>query len=189
MNFRYSWLFFICLFFYSCCQQDNLPLTRNLITWSPYDKHQEITYTNQAGQSLTFKTITRHYEQSGEDKVCGTYNIETYEATLVPLSDPNFNIQIVLSHEVLVNIKAFITNPAATNLDIQFNAVSKQYVSDDWRDLYLKSVDLNGKNHQTVLRFFGIPVNHPLAFKEVYYAKDEGLVAFKTYAGDWYYLQ
>ena len=188
MIFRWCILFVITFFSVSCCRQSDLELKNYIKAWDPYSPNQEITFANTTGKTLTFKVTQRHYKQSGEDKVCGSYKIEAIETTLTPVLDSNFKIQITLSHEVLLSIKAFKISPAATNLNIQFNTIAERFVTIDYRDLFLKSVELNGKIHQNTLRVFGDQASHNLAFAEMYYAKEKGLVAFKTYTGEWYYL-
>ncbi len=69
-----------------------------------------------------------------------------------------------------------------------FNSVSEQFVSDDWRDQYLKEITLNGKVYQNVLHVYGKNVPSATSFIEIYYTREVGLIAFNISAGGWFYL-
>jgi len=172
-----------------CCEQVDLKINAPLKTWAPYKQHQVVDFVNANEEVITFVAATQHYNQKATDKVCGTYNIETLAVTLQTLSDPDFKISILLSHQVLLSISAINTQYNSRNLYIKFNTLSEQYVSDSWRDIYTTETAVNGQNYQQVLHAYGDNMPGDLALADIIYTKDKGLIAFKTFAGGWYFLK
>lgn len=186
---RYTLIFFLIFLFTNCCGNNDLKLVALVKNWDSYTNQQVLWFRNEAGQIISFKASSRQYHQQGTDKVCGAYHIETQETILQSQSHTALQVQIILSHEALVSVKVLQNNQANINLQIQFNSISEQYVSDPWRDVYLKEVLFNGHTYRDVLHAFGNPNGNDLAFSEIYYAKGTGLIGFKLFSGDWFYLE
>ncbi|QNF34530.1 hypothetical protein HUW51_18025 [Adhaeribacter swui] len=136
-----------------------------------------------------FKTKQVNRIEAGHDKVCGNYAIETAETILINQTDTTFQFKIALTQEILVKLDSYQTQPVTKSLSAMFNSVSEQFVSDDWRDRYLKEVNLNGVTYKNVLHVYA---NSPLpgtSIQEIYYAQNAGLVAFSDFNGIWYYRE
>jgi hypothetical protein len=172
-----------------CCQEKDLPLSPALASWIPYVHQQEVTFQNAAGQKLVFLPELSHFNQEGSDKVCGSYDIETRQVTLSARDDPGFQVQVTLSHEILVGIKVLRTNPSGLGLDIRYNTLSEHLISDPWRDKYFQEISLNGKTYYQVLLAYGTTGAGPLSFSEIYYGKDAGLIGFKLFSGETYFRE
>jgi hypothetical protein len=172
-----------------CCQEKDLPLSPALAPWIPYVHQQEVTFQNAAGQKLVFQAELFHFNQEGSDKVCGSYDIETRQVALTSRDDPGFQVQVTLSHEILVGIKVLRTDPAGLALDIRYNTLSEHLISDPWRDKYFREISLNGKTYHQVLLAYGTTGAGPLSFSEIYYARDAGLVGFKLFSGETFFRE
>jgi len=188
MYFRYLTFLFFILIGSGCCEQEDLKLQPSLTAWMPYESPQKLIFRNETGDSLTFLSSVRHYNQQASDKVCGTYNIETRETILKLETDTTFQVQVVLSHEAVLNIKAYNKEIPGKNLFIQFNGVSEQFISDPWRDRYEKDQDINGRIYPQVLHVYGEQIGGVLSFADLLYARNEGLIGFKALNGAWYFL-
>jgi hypothetical protein len=184
--------FCFCLLFLfilnGCCQEKDLLLSPALPAWAPYAGQQELTFANPGGDTLVLVADLSHFNQSGSDKLCGSYEIETLQVNLRAKEDPSFKVQVTLSHEILVRIKLLREEPPAQGLDITFNTISELYISDAWRDKFFKEIALNGKTYRNVLHAFGRPVAGDLSISEIYYGKEVGLIGFRLFSGDAYFL-
>ena len=180
--------FLIILITSGCCKQDDLVLPPSIAAWMPYSSQQKLYFKNETGDSLSFLASVRHYNQQATDKVCGAYNVETRETILELEKDTDFRVQVVLSHEAVVSIKVYNNAVPGSNLLVQFNSISEQFISDPWRDRYEKDQYVNGKNHPQVLRVYGNQIGGILSFSDLLYARNKGLIGFKLFGGDWYYL-
>lgn len=184
-------LYFLILLFAAtgCCQDKDLPLSAALAPWIPYSPRQELVFSSSSGQKLVFVADLSHFNQEGSDKVCGSYDIETRQVHLTAQHDPDFKVQVTLSHEILVGIKVLRANPPGSGLDILFNTISEHYVSDPWRDRFYQQMSLNGKTYHHVLHAFGGTDAGPLSFSEIYYGRDTGLIGFQLFSGEAYFLE
>lgn len=181
-------LFLLLLGASACCREKDLRLSPSLPAWLPYSDGQQLTFTGPGGKKLTFVAALSSFNQQGSDKACGTYAIETRQVQLRAVQDPGFVVQVTLSHEVLVGIKVFRSQPPGGNLDILYNSVSGHLVSDPWRDKLLEEVRLNGNTYTQVLDVFGFPNAGDLSFSEAYYAREAGLISFSLFNGEQYFL-
>ena len=177
-----------CFLLFSCCDDADLKLKSPIRDWLPYSAQQEIKFISQAGDTITFIANTQELNEKGNDKACGTYNIQTIQTTLTSPSEATVKTIISISHEVVVEIKVF--NPAnqTTNLNIKFNTVSELFISEDFRDKYFPELELNGKTYQQVLHGYGNRFTGNLYFADILYAKNIGLIGFKTFDDKWYSL-
>ncbi|MDQ3291044.1 MAG: hypothetical protein M3Q05_07110 [Bacteroidota bacterium] len=157
------------------------------MAWGPYQPGQEIIFRNGNQDSITFKVRKLNRQEVGHDKVCGDYQIETQEAILINQADTAFQFNVVLTQEVLLKINSYYRQPPAKNVEAMFNSVSELYVTNDWRDQYLKEIILDGKVYKNVLHVYGNNVPNSISFIEIYYSREVGLVAFNITAGGWYY--
>ena len=180
-------LFFL-LILNACCREQDLALSPALTAWAPYAGQQELTFTSLAGDTLVFVADLSHFNQSGSDKACGAYEIETMQVNLKATEDPSLLIQVALSHEILVRIKVLRQDPPAQGLDITFNTISELYISDAWRDRFYKSVELNGRTYRDVLHAYGWPEAGAIPISEIYYGREVGLIGFRLFSGDAYFL-
>lgn len=179
---------FLFLFLAGCCGKNDLHLASDLKpAWIPYQPHQNLTFIGEKGDTLNFLTEVRTYYQENTDQVCGPYHIQTEEVTFITPMDPDLRLVVSLSHEIVLNLKAFRTDSKVTGLEAKFNTVSDLYISHDWRDDYAEEKNINGQNFFRVLQVFGNPTPGALSFSEILYAQDKGLVGIKTFAGGWYY--
>lgn len=174
---------------WSCCREKNLHLSPALSAWLPYAEGQEVSFVGPGGKKLIFVASLSHFNQEGSDKACGTYAIETRQVQLKAKPDPSFSLQVTLSHEVLVGIQVLRSDPPGRALDILFNTVSEHLVSDPWRDKYLEQVTLNGNTYHRVLYVYGSPGAGDLSFAETYYGRDAGLIGFRLFNGEQYFLE
>jgi hypothetical protein len=172
-----------------CCRNQDLPLNPTLTSWIPYASGQEITFVNEGGHKLVFHAGLSHFNQEGSDKVCGSYDIETRQVNLTSRDEPGFKVQVTISHEILVGIKVLRTDPAALGLDILYNTISGDYISNPYRDRFLPEATLNGKTYPQVLSAFGTPAAGPLSFDEIYYGREAGLIGFKLFTGETYFVE
>lgn len=161
-------------------------MNNQIAAWAPYQDKQRITFHNERQDSVVFNVRRRQRTEIGYDQVCGSYDIETAESILINQADTAFQFKITLTQEVLVKLDSYYQPPPAPNVTAMFNSVSEKYVSFDWRDRYLPTVTLNGQLYQHVLHIYGNHVPNALTFREIYYAKEQGLVAFSNAAG-WFY--
>jgi hypothetical protein len=182
----------ICLFFLiilnACCREKDLLLSPALSAWAPYAGQQELTFASPAGDTLVFVADLSHFNQSGSDKVCGAYEVETLQVNLRARQDPSLMVQVSLSHEILVRIKVLRQDPPAQGMDITFNTISELYISDAWRDSFHKSLALNGKAYRNVLHAYGWPEAGLIPVSEIYYGPEVGLIGFRLFSGDAYFL-
>ncbi|MGV3639680.1 MAG: hypothetical protein ACO1NZ_04115 [Adhaeribacter sp.] len=181
-------LFLLLLGASACCREKDLHLAPSLSAWLPYSEGQQLTFTGPDGKKLAFEASLTYFNQQGSDKACGTYAIETRQVQLTSVQDPDFVVQVTLSHEVLVGIQVFRRQPPGGALDILYNTVSEHLVSDPWRDRLLQEVSLNGKTYTKVLYAFGVSGAGDLSFAEAYYGRDAGLVSFRLFNGEQYFL-
>ncbi len=172
-----------------CCSNNDLKLNSLMPGWAPYQADQIITFQNQNQDSIIFKVSKLYRQETAQDKVCGDYQIETEETILTNQSDTGFQFHVVLTQEVLVKLNSYYQQPPAKNVEAMFNSVSELYITNDWRDQYLKEITLNGKIYKNVLHIYGNNVPNAISFIEIYYSRDVGLVAFNISAGGWFYLQ
>ncbi len=173
----------------ACCPTVDQKLTVHVATWVPYKSNQILLFQNETRDTITFKVSSQERLETGHDKVCSNYTIQTAEVMLTNRADPAFFFKITLTQAVLVKFDSYYAQPPSKNLSAMFNAVSEQFVSDDWRDKYLSAIALNGKDYKNVLHLYA---NSPLAqtsFTELYYSKDLGLLAFSNQNGAWFYKQ
>lgn len=177
-----------CFLLFSCCNDADLKLKSPIKAWIPYRAVQEIKFKSPAGDTITFKATTQELNEKGNDKACGTYDIQTIQTALTSSSDPSVRTIISISHEVVVGIKVINQVTKDTNLDIKFNTVSGLFISDDFRDKYLPELQLDGKTYQEVLHVYGNQVPGNLDFADILYAKNIGLIGFKTFDDKWYFL-
>jgi hypothetical protein len=176
-------------FLQSCCPEADQNLHATIKSWTPYVPNQELVFGNEQQDLVLFKIKKTDRTETGHDKLCGNYAIETAETILVNQADTTFQFKIVLTQEVLMQLDSYQLQPAAKNLTAMFNTVSEQFVSNDWRDQYVSEINLNGKTYKNVLHIYA---NSPLpgtSFSEIYYAQKVGLIAFRDYQGVWYYLK
>lgn len=181
-----SWFLFL---IQACCPEVDQNLNEKILSWAPYTENQKLLFQNANQDSIVFKIKKNSRTETGHDKVCGSYDIETAEATLINQADTTFQFKVALTQEVLIKLNSYQLQPAAKNLSAMFNSVSEQFVNDDWRDRFLSEINLNGKLYKNVLHVYA---NSPLpgnSFLEIYYAQNIGLVAFNDFRGVWYYLQ
>ena len=172
-----------------CCRDQDLPLNPSMTAWIPYAPGQEVTFVNESGHKMVFLAGLSHFNQEGSDKVCGTYDIETRQVNLTSRDEPGFKVQITISHEVLVGIKVYRDTPAGRSLEILFNTISGGYISDPYRDQFLPSASLNGRTYPKVLNAFGNTGAGPLSFQEIYYGREAGLIGFKLFTGETYFVE
>lgn len=172
-----------------CCRDKDLSLSPAMEAWLPYAAGQQLTFAGPSGPKLVFMAELAYFNQEGTDKVCGSYDIETRQVTLTAQDDPHFKIELTLSHEILVGIKVRQANPPGQSLDILFNTISEHYISDPWRDKFYPQISLNGKTYHQVFHAYGNPGAGPLSFAEIYYGKQAGLIGFKLFSGDTYFLE
>jgi len=189
MYLRYLTFLFLIFVGSGCCGQDDLALQPSILAWMPYQSPQKLIFKNETGDSLTFITSVRHYNQQTTDKVCGAYNVETRETMLKLETDTAFQVQVVLSHEALLTIKPFHKEVPGSNLLVQFNCISEQFISDPWRDRYEKEQNVNGKIYPQVLHVYGNQVGGVLSFADLIYSRNEGLIGFKLFDSGWYFLK
>ena len=180
---------FITLVCSGCCRQDDLTLQPSILGWMPYQAQQELVFKNETGDSITFLTSVRHYNQQAIDKVCGAYAVETRETILQLKTDTALQVQVVLSHEAVVSIKASNKVVPGNNLLVQFNSISKLFISDPWRDRYNKELNVNGKMYPEVLHVYGNQIGGTRSFADLLYARNEGLIGLKLFDGGWYFLE
>lgn len=186
---RIFYFLVLLLTFSACCREKDLHLAPSLSAWLPYTEGQQISFAGPDGKKLVFEAFLSHFNQEGNDKACGAYAIETRQVQLKSLHDPAFLVQVRLSHEVLVGLQVLRSEPAGRSLDILFNTVSGHLVSDPWRDKYLEQVQLNGQDYQQVLQVYGMPGAGDLSFAEAYYGRDKGLIGFRLFNGEQYFLE
>ncbi|MGV3504201.1 MAG: hypothetical protein ACO1O1_10860 [Adhaeribacter sp.] len=172
----------------ACCREKDLHLSPAMAAWLPYTQGQQLTFTGPNGKKLEFTATLASFNQQGSDKACGAFAIETRQVQLRPMQDPDFVVQATLSHEVLVGLRVFRGNPPGGSLEILYNTVSEYLVSDPWRDRLLQELPLNGKTYHKVLYAYGSSGAGDLSFAEMYYARDKGLVGFKLFSGEQYFL-
>jgi hypothetical protein len=172
-----------------CCRDQDLPLSPALAAWIPYQSGQQITFRSSAGHHLVFAADLSRFNQEGSDKVCGAYDIETRQVNLTSPDDPALKVQITISHQILVGIRILRNHPPGREMDILFNTISENYVSDPYRDKFLKEATLNGKTYRDVLHAYSNPGAGPLSFTDLYYGKELGLVGFTLVTGETYSLE
>jgi hypothetical protein len=175
-------------FLTSCCSDTDLKIINPLRAWIPYKSQQELKFKSEFGDTIIFNAVTREYNQQATDKACGAYDIQTIQTSLSTPSDSTFSTLITISHEVVFGIKVYSLNTKANNLDIKFNTVSELFISEDFRDKYLQELPVNGKTYQQVLHVYGNRMPGNLFFADILYAKNIGLVGFKTFDEKWYVL-
>ncbi|PSR52878.1 hypothetical protein AHMF7605_04730 [Adhaeribacter arboris] len=173
----------------SCCSNESLKLDAQISSWAPYQANQQIRFQNENQDSLSFRIRKIHRQETGQDKVCGDYQIETVETILTNQADTSFQFNVVLTQGVLVKLNSYYRQPPAKNVEALFNSVSELYITNDWRDQYLKEITLNGKVYKNVLHIYGNNVPNQVSFIEIYYSQNMGLVAFNNTAGGWFYLK
>ena len=188
MNF--SVLTFLLLFFISssCCEQVDLKLQPATTACIPNSPQQKVIFRNETNDSVIFISSAKHYYQQATDKVCGTYDIETQETILKLQTDTAFQVKVVVSHEAVLSIKAFNKEVPGSNLDVQFNCISEQFISNPWRDRYETAQNINGKTYPQLLHVYGNQIGGVLSFADLLYAKNQGLIGFKVFGGGWYFL-
>jgi hypothetical protein len=186
----YRWGAFLifCFAFSSCCSEADLTIQTPLRAWIPYQKPQRIKFTSATGDTLTFLVKTTEYKQTAHDKACGTYTIQTLETTLTLASDSAVKALVSVSHEVVVNIKVNAPEKTSPVINAKFNTVSGLFISDDFRDKYLLNFSFNGQNYPEVLHVYGVPTPGSLYFADLLYAKNVGLIGFKTFDDRWFAL-
>ncbi|QMU28537.1 hypothetical protein [Adhaeribacter radiodurans] len=189
INVYHSFLSLLVMLLSACCSNNDLNLNETIKAWAPYQLNQEVTFKNENQDSITFKVRKLNRREVGHDKVCGDYQIESAESILINQADTAFQLNIILTQEVLVKINSYYKQPPAKNVDAMFNSVSKLYITNDWRDQYLIEITLNGITYKNVLHIYGNNVPNPISFSEIYYSREVGLVAFNISAGGWFYLQ
>ncbi|WP_146904012.1 hypothetical protein [Adhaeribacter aerolatus] len=177
-----------CFLLFSCCDDADLKLKLPIMAWLPYSAEQEIKFKSQAGDTISFLATTQEFNEKGNDKACGTYNIQTIQTTLTSPSDSTVKTVISVSHEVVVGIKVYNPVNQRSNLNIKFNTVSELFISDDFRDKYFLEAQMDGKTYQQVLHVYGDRRTGNLLFADILYAKNIGLIGFKTFDDKWYYL-
>jgi hypothetical protein len=172
-----------------CCRQQDLQLSPALQAWAPYADQQELTFTSATGPDLVFVAGVSQFNTAATDKVCGDYAVENRQVDLAARDHPSFKIQVTLSHQILFKIKAMQVLPPSLGLEKQFNTLSERYVTDDFLDKYFEQLELNGRTYSKVLWAYGSPGAGPLSPAEIYYARDKGLVGFKLFSGESYFLK
>ena len=170
----------------ACCPDVDQKLNNQITAWAPYQENQVVSFQNERQDSVVFRARRRQHTEIGYEQVCGSYDIETAETILVHQADTAFQFKIALTQEVLVKLDSYYRQPPAPNVAAMFNSVAEKYVSFDWRDRYLSEITLNGQLYRNVLHIYGNNVPNALSFGEIYYAKEQGLVAFSNAAG-WFY--
>jgi len=155
----------------------------------PYQAQEKLIFKNETGDSITFNSSVRHYNQQTTDKVCGAYDVETRELILKLEADTAFQVHIVVSHEAVLSIKVFNKETLASNLLVQFNCMSEQFISNPWRDRYEKEQNENGKIYPQVLHIYGDQIGGVLSFADLLYAQNQGLIGFKAFDGGWFFLK
>ena len=173
----------------ACCPDVDQNLNSKIKSWAPYTANQIVVFRSENQDSILFKTRNSERTETGHDKVCGSYAIETAETILVNQTDTIFQFKITLTQEVLLKLDSYQVQPAAKNATAMFNAVSEQFVSNDWRDQYIAEINLNGKTYKNVLHIYASSPLPGTSFLEIYYAQQVGLVAFSDFQGVWYYLE
>ena len=179
-------LWFMSLLLWGCCQESDQLLDPNIRKWAPYENKEELTFINENQDTVVFKVSQYTFMLTGYDKVCGNYNIETLQTKLINQTDTAFQLRVELSQQVLVTLESFYQQPPTKNVSALFNSISEQYISNDWRDQYIKEINLNGKMYGNVLHIYGNAIPNPVSFTEIYYAPDVGLVAFRNEFGMFY---
>lgn len=186
-RFCYPGLVLLAWLLAACCPDSDQKLDGKIGTWAPYGENQEIIFHNENQDSIRFKVKRIQRTETGYDRVCGSYDIETAEAILINEADTAFQFKISLTQEVLVKLDSYYRQPPAKNVSAMFNSISEHYVSFDWRDRYYKDIIINGKAYKEVLHIYGNTVPNTISFVEIYYAKNIGLIAFSNGNG-WFYL-
>lgn len=186
---RLCFCLLLLFFFCGCCRQKDLLLSPDLRPWAPYAPQQELTFVNAAGEKLHFTAQLHHFNKDASDKLCGDYAVETLQVDLRSKEDPAFKVQVTLSHEILVGVRLLRSDTPAQGLNITFNIISQQYISDPWRDKFFLEKAVNGQHYRQVLQAFSFHVTDHFYFSEIYYAREAGLVGFKLFSGDTYFLQ
>jgi hypothetical protein len=179
----WMWLTFLVA---ACCPDVDQNLNPNILTWAPYLPNQRVVFRNENQDSVIFVVQQKQRTETGYEQVCGSYDIQTAETVLVNQADTTFQFKITLTQEVLVKLDSYHLQPPAKNLSALFNSVSEQYVSDDWRDRYLKEINLNGTVYQNVLHVYGFNTPTATSFIDIFYGKDKGLLAFSNANGRFY---
>ena len=189
-QFNYFTLLFLCLLGSSCCRQADLTIQPALAAWQPYTGSEKLIFTNETGSdTISFTTSVRQFNQQAHDKVCGAYNVETEEAKLKFTADTSFQVRTQISHEAVLSIQVTNKQPAGSNLYVQYNGISDQFISDSWRDRLKTGETVNGVIYPQLLHVYGNQISGILSFSDLLYAKNKGLVGFKLFDGDWYFLK
>lgn len=171
-----------------CCEDTDLNLDPTLTkSWLPYQPQQNILFRGESGDTISFIATVRRFNQQSSDQACGTYSVQTEEATLASPSDPSLRLHFSVSHQMVLNLKVLYLNPDKIILEAKFNTVSEEYITHAWRDTFFKNYQNNGKKYHHVLQVYANPFPGILAISEIWYAKEVGLISFKTLAGGWYH--
>ena len=186
--FNYLTLLIVGLLGSSCCRQSDLTIQPALASWQPYTSPEKLVFTNETGtDTLRFTTSLRQFNQPAHDKVCGTYAVETREAILKLMADTSFQVRVLISHEAVLSIQVTNKQPVGSNLYIQYNGVSDQFISDPWRDRLKAEETINNVSYPQLLHVYGDQIPGRLSFSDLLYAKNKGVVGFKLFEGGWYY--
>jgi hypothetical protein len=196
MKTLFNYTFYFCFFiFLTGCEEEKplVKISKNERTWIPYTPNQVIQFQNEKMEVVSLQANIQNSEISqGGKNPSSILSQEQVALTLNTLA-PHRNSLAIALRPTKIYIGASI-NDAGTNAEAVIeNGLTGYNLTEDKFTyyVYVPEITLNGELYKNVFYRAGHPdISGYGYFPEYYYAKGQGLIAFKLEnKTDWYYLK
>ncbi|MEJ8800428.1 hypothetical protein [Pontibacter sp. H249] len=181
--------FLVLLFCFSSCEKDTIRLTKYTEEWLQTKTDTKLNFTSHTGEkeelTVTVKTGTHiRSNLSGDRK---------YEYYLLTYTGKQSDLGLILAAEDkyvdIMNIGQTEFNTNFVSITTGKTAAEEVLLTYDVEAEFINNLELNGVTYNKLLRLkFNLPPSRPDKIKEVYYAKNHGLVYFQTTDGQYWSL-
>lgn len=184
MKIKVAFLAFAIPFLSGCCDGvDDVTILEETRGWVPYSNGQQQTFTNDKQETITLKAEVQQadFEQSNSKSTCD-YKVERQILKLTKLPTEVLVTQFAIQSRNIYIGKKEIGSESEAIFDVTDYNNSRIIGMNELRYEFLPEITLNGQKYTNVIHYFPGPGQIADAenyFKEYYFVKDRGLVAFK----------